>query len=203
MRWTSSISQHYTRFCVETFNYLVLRRLNIGTKLHKSGDTAASLVVCLIIHVSHFTPLPCRSQLTVCQLVRLFYLRSPLQSVVQAVSTTMKASSPQNTQRMGVPHSLGSPWGPEQCSVIRNPPKSQGERFLTNANWPKNVLHGFWYDNYCSVCMLVLTHGAVVTDPLVHGLGDPRLGLHQPGAGPHHRQQPRHLCSGVARLYCS
>ena len=57
MRWTSSISQHYTRFCVETFNYLVLRRLNIGTKLHKSGDTAASLVVCLIIHVSHFTPL--------------------------------------------------------------------------------------------------------------------------------------------------
>ena len=57
MRWTSSISQHYTRFCVETFNYLVLRWLNIGTKLHKSGDTAASLVVCLIIHVSHFTPL--------------------------------------------------------------------------------------------------------------------------------------------------
>ena len=28
---------------METFNYLVLRRLNIGTKLHQSGDTAASL----------------------------------------------------------------------------------------------------------------------------------------------------------------
>ena len=100
-------------------------------------------------------------------------------------------------------------WGPPgdlnnaASSAILQKVKGMGFWFLTNANWPKNVLHGFWYDNYCSVCMLVLTHGAVVTDPLVHGLGDPRLGLHQPGAAPHHRQQPRHLCSGVARLYCS
>ena len=100
-------------------------------------------------------------------------------------------------------------WGPPgdlnnaASSAILQKVKGKGFWFLTNANWPKNVLHGFWYDNYCSVCMLVLTHGAVVTDPLVHGLGDPRLALHQPGAAQHRRQQPRHLCSGVARLYCS
>ena len=49
---------------------------------------------------------------------------------------------------------------------------------------------------YCYIA--ILTHGAVVTDPLVHGLGDPRLGLHQPGAAQHRRQQPRHLCSASA-----
>ena len=155
-------------FCEETFNYSVLRWRNIETKLHKAGDNAASLWPASAFILFPVVPSSQFASLWDCSI-----WGPPCRAWCRRSAPRWRPAA--RRTRRG--------WG---CRTRWGPPAD------LNSGWkwscPSLFLTRKW--QHCVAIMSLLTHGAVVTDPLVHGLGDPRLG--QPGAAPHRHQQPHH-----------